>query len=345
MKRATSKQAKRPATKAGKRKKPALKPRSDAPRVSTALMYNSISKPRSEQLDILDAMKSDQATHKQLKLENIDEVGANLSTPGWLALMAVTRLAGMQGRYYEADKQRKVSGLVRPDDILVSQNDFFAAYGLQRVPNSKGEMRYSRRGREDALLGLAELARPVVQVYTRKASSGKAGRKDVVQAVAPLATYARLELDATTKRVKEITSGDIAGSGHSNAVVHWRITPSEIFYLSSFMQLPDTLFKRLQALDGKRTLTPALCKQAIVLALHVHHYPGEKTYSKQLDSFLSATGKNKLLESRQRNRAVKETGRDLDKLKQAGAVTKHRVIDDAAKGKIIEIDVVPEAFN
>jgi hypothetical protein len=206
-------------------------------------------------------------------------------------------------------------------------------------------MRYSRRGREDALQGLAELARPVAQVYTRKAASGKAGRQDVVRAVAPLATYARLELDATTKRVAEIVSGDIDKAGSSNAVVHWRITPSEIFYLSSFMQLPDTLFQRLQALDGKRTLTPALCKQAIVLALHVHHYPERKTYSKQLDAFLSATGKNKLLESWQRNRAVKETGRDLDKLKRAGAVTKHRVITDAVKGKMIEIDVVPDAFN
>lgn len=311
-----------------------------SPRVSTALLANTIQKVRSDQLNILDDLKGDQASRRQLTIANLDEVGANLTAIGWRALIGITRLATARGHYAEVDEQRKTKQLVAPRDIIVTQTEFFEAMGMKRIVDKRNFQDFPGSEKRDALQGLAELSKPVLQVYSTAAASGKANRKDVIRTVAPLITTKELYLDVTTKREREIIEGDISGKG----LKHLRITPSDIFYLSSFMNLPDTLYQRLEELEGKRALTPSLYKNVIVLALHVHQHPENKTLRRQLDKYLANTGKNKMLESRQRNRAVKDTSKELDKLKKAGAVTEHRIVSDRGS-KYIEVDVVPEAFE
>jgi hypothetical protein len=310
-------------------------------RISTALLSNTIQKTRGGQQKDLEAIYDDQSSYRALRAANIDEVGANLSASGCRAMIAIARIAHHRGYYSEADKLRRSGSLDAPGDILITQKEFFNAYGIKRTRNSKGDMDYDSSATRDALQGLYELSRPVLQVYSKKASSGKAGRRDVIRTIAPLVTTKELYLDVTTKREREIIEGDTSGRG----LKHLRVSPSEIFYMSSFMNLPDNLYHQLEDIGGKRTLTPALYKQVIVLALHVHHNPEDKTFRRQLDKFLANTGKNKLLESRQKNRAISETSKELVKLQKVGAVKNHRVIKDRAKGDVIEIDVVPEAFQ
>lgn len=305
---------------------------------STALLASTIQKLPREQLTIFEAMEQDQKLRQEIRINNIEEIGANLSASGWRALIAIARLASVGGHYIRT-KESRADKRLRLEDIVITQKEFFEAYGAKKVP-TKRQIDYAPSDRRDALQGLAELAKPIAQVYSQKAQSGRKGRRDVIRTVAPLATYKELYLDVTTKEEREIAEGDISGKG----LKYLRISPSEIFYHSSFIDLPEALYAKIEELEGKRAMTPTLYKTIVILALENHRDPNNTTLRRRLDKYLANTGKTKLLESRQSSRAVKETDKELGKLKRAGAVKEHRYEDELA-GRFIEIDIDPDGFK
>lgn len=306
---------------------------------STALLASTIQKLPREQLSIFeDIREKNQKLLKEIKINNIEEIGANLTASGWRALIAIARLASTGG-HYQRTKESRDNGELRLEDIVISQKDFFKAYGANRIAR-KRQLDYAPSDMRDALQGLAELTKPIVQVLSQKAQSGRKGRRDVIRTVAPLATYKELYLDVTTKEEREITEGDISGKG----LKYLRISPSEIFYHSSFIDLPEALYSKIEELEGKRAMTPTLYKTIVILALENHRDPDNTTLRRRLDKYLANTGKAKLLETRQSSRAVKETDKELSKLKRAGAVKEHRY-EDELSGRFIEIDIDPEGFK
>lgn len=305
---------------------------------STALLASTIQKLPREQLSIFEVMEQDQKLRKEIRINNIEEIGANLTASGWRALIAIARLASTGG-HYQRTKESRDNGKLRLEDIVISQKDFFKAYGANRIAR-KRQLDYAPSDMRDALQGLAELTKPIAQVYSQKAQSGRKGRRDVIRTVAPLATYKELYLDVTTKEEREITEGDISGKG----LKYLRISPSEIFYHSSFIDLPEALYSKIEELEGKRAMTPTLYKTIVILALENHRDPDNTTLRRRLDKYLANTGKAKLLETRQSSRAVKETDKELSKLKRAGAVKEHRY-EDELSGRFIEIDIDPEGFK
>lgn len=317
---------------------------------STALLANTIQKLPREQLSIFeDIREKNQKLSKKIKINNIEEIGANLTASGWRALLAVLRICSNNGSYQRARDTLKDSPTASvKESITLTQSEFIRYTGATKtIGKSRDWIDYSGATKRDAIEGLKELARPVAQVYSIPAKSGKKGLRDAIRVVEPLVTYKTHYTDLTEEqeaKLREQTEDSDGQPYLAGKVKMIQITPSDIFYRSGFTDIPESLLDTLEGLYGKKGITQTLFKILVILTLEAHRAGGDATLRRRLDKFIANIGKYNLIESRQRKRAEREISKELNKLIEAGAITGHRFITELA-GRYIEIDINSRAYD
>jgi len=102
-------------------------------RLSIAAATHAIQKPKSKQASLFDTLQHDQSLQRQIQQQGIEQLGAVLSGTEWRALIAISRLLQQQGAYDAADNHYKTAGEIRAQDIVVTQQQIFDAYGVKRI--------------------------------------------------------------------------------------------------------------------------------------------------------------------------------------------------------------------
>ena len=169
-------------------------------RLSIAAATHAIQKPKNKQASLFDALQNDQSLQRQIQQQGIEQLGAVLSGTEWRALIAISRLLQQQGAYDASDNHYKTAGEIRAQDIVVTQKQFFDAYGVKRITNNRNELDYQASEAQEALSALLGLNKPILQVYGKQAASGKIKRRDAVRTVAPLVITKELYQDITRKQ-------------------------------------------------------------------------------------------------------------------------------------------------
>lgn len=319
---------------------------------STALLAQTIQKIPREQTSIFEVLAQDQDNRVAIEESNIEEIGANLSATGYRALLGVLRACSTSGMYQRAKEATKANPSTNiSEPINIKYSDYIRLTGeTKSISKSKGWIDYTGATKRDAIKGLQELSKPVVQVYSIPATSGKRDKngkplRDAIRVIEPLITYKTYYTDLTEEQVQSLKEqGDGSKPYLAGKVKMIQITPSEIFYRSGFTDIPERLLGELEALYGKRGMTQTLYKMIVVLMLEAHRSKGDTTLKRRLDKFIANIGKYQRIETRQLKRAEQEINKELDKLRKAGAITKHRYLDSIA-GRQIEIDISSEAFD
>ena len=316
---------------------------------STALLAQTIQKIPHEQKSLFEVLESDLDTREAIRESNIEEIGANLSASGYRALLAVLRICSNNGSYQRARDTLKDSPIASvKESITLTQSEFIRYTGATKtIGKSRDWIDYSGATKRDAIEGLKELARPVAQVYSIPAKSGKKGLRDAIRVVEPLVTYKTHYTDLTEEqeaKLREQTEDSDGQPYLAGKVKMIQITPSDIFYRSGFTDIPESLLDTLEGLYGKKGITQTLFKILVILTLEAHRAGGDATLRRRLDKFIANIGKYNLIESRQRKRAEREISKELNKLIEAGAITGHRFITELA-GRYIEIDINSKAYD
>ncbi len=317
-----------------------LKRRQKGARMSVALAANTLQKPLYEQTNLFEKINGDQKMVQAIQEKNIQQLGATLSATGWRSLIAVSRLVQKHNVYDTTDRHLRETGEIANKAIVITQKEYLDAYGVKRVINSKGSLDYASSEAAEALRALtSELSKPIFQTYSRGATSGKKGRRDVVRAVEPLVTTRELYLDVTTQREREISEGDTSGRG----LKHLRIMPSDIFFSLGFMYLPEALYSKLEEAYSGKELSPALYNLAMILVLEAHR--NNPQLVRDLKKLGYNVGHGKLIESRQLKRLRKVLEATHEKLRDVGAVTGDLRFSKDLTGEKAVIDIVVEAFG
>lgn len=315
---------------------------------STALLAQTIQKIPNEQTNIFELFKQDQETQRMIEETNIEEIGANLSSAGYRALLGVLRACSYGGAYTKAQKKTEANPTAKINETInIPYSDYAKLTGETKIIKTlKEKTDFSSGAWRTVAKGLEELAQPVAQVYSIPAKSGKKGLRDAVRVVEPLITYQAYYEDLTDKQIKTLKEQDGSTGAHLNGKIKMlQIKPSPIFFRSSFANIPETLLDKLEALYGKRAMTPALYKLIIILALEVNRRGVEEPrLVRRLDKLLANIGKYNLVQTRQIKRAKKELKALMDKLIEVKAVDDYQLMNHIS-GQQMHITINAEAFD
>ena len=315
-------------------------------RLSIAAATHAIQKPKNKQASLFDALQNDQSLQRQIQQQGIEQLGAVLSGTEWRALIAISRLLQQQGAYDASDNHYKTAGEIRAQDIVVTQKQFFDAYGVKRITNNRNELDYQASEAQEALSALLGLNKPILQVYGKQAASGKIKRRDAVRTVAPLVITKELYQDITLKQEQALKDGDSSGQG----LKHLRIAPSDIFYVLGFMYLPEAVYKAIEQRYSGPELSPTLYNLTMVLALEVHNNRADSettTLKRNLETLAYNIGKGQRVETRQKKRLKAELDKEAGKLRDVGAI-KGKVkytTGDGVSGEQAQLDIVRAMFG
>lgn len=315
-------------------------------RLSIAAATHAIQKPKKKQASLFDALQNDQSLQRQIQQQGIEQLGAVLSGTEWRALIAISRLLQQQGAYDAADNHYKTAGEIRAQDIVVTQKQFFDAYGVKRITNNRNELDYQASEAQEALSALLGLNKPILQVYGKQAASGKIKRRDAVRTVAPLVITKELYQDITLKQEQALKDGDTSGQG----LKHLRIAPSDIFYVLGFMYLPEAVYRAIEQRYSGPELSPTLYNLTMVLALEVHNNKTDgqtTTLKRNLETLAYNIGKGQRIETRQKKRLKAELDKEAGKLRDVGAI-KGKVkytTGDGVSGEQAQLDIVRAMFG
>ncbi len=315
-------------------------------RLSIAAATHAIQKPKNKQASLFDALQNDQSLQRQIQQQGIEQLGAVLSGTEWRALIAISRLLQQQGAYDASDNHYKTAGEIRAQDIVVTQKQFFDAYGVKRITNNRNELDYQASEAQEALSALLGLNKPILQVYGKQAASGKIKRRDAVRTVAPLVITKELYQDITLKQEQALKDGDSSGQG----LKHLRIAPSDIFYVLGFMYLPEAVYRAIEQRYSGPELSPTLYNLTMVLALEVHNNRADSettTLKRNLETLAYNIGKGQRVETRQKKRLKAELDKEAGKLRDVGAI-KGKVkytTGDGVSGEQAQLDIVRAMFG
>lgn len=315
-------------------------------RLSIAAATHAIQKPKSKQASLFDTLQHDQSLQRQIQQQGIEQLGAVLSSTEWRALIAISRLLQQQGAYDAADNHYKTAGEIRAQDIVVTQKQFFDAYGVKRITTGRNKLDYQASEAQEALSALLGLNKPILQVYGKQAASGKIKRRDAVRTVAPLVITKELYQDITSQQEQALKDGDTSGQG----LKYLRIAPSDIFYVLGFMYLPEAVYRAIEQKYSGPELSPTLYNLTMVLALEVHNNKANgptTTLKRNLETLAYNIGKGQRIETRQKKRLKEELDKEAGKLRDVGAI-KGRVkytTGDGISGEQAQLDIVRAMFG
>ena len=315
-------------------------------RLSIAAATHAIQKPKNKQASLFDTLQHDQSLQRQIQQQGIEQLGAVLSGTEWRALIAISRLLQQQGAYDASDNHYKTAGEIRAQDIVVTQKQFYDAYGVKRIINNRNEKDYQASEAQEALSALLGLNKPILQVYGKQAASGKIKRRDAVRTVAPLVITKELYQDITSKQEQALKDGDTSGQG----LKYLRIAPSDIFYVLGFMYLPEAVYRAIEQRYSGPELSPTLYNLTMVLALEVHNNKADSettTLKRNLETLAYNIGKGQRIETRQKKRLKAELDKEAGKLRDVGAI-KGKVkytTGDGVSGEQAQLDIVRAMFG
>jgi len=309
-------------------------------RVSKALAYNTLPKSLDKQSSIFDLLNQDQTTRKLIIENNLDKIGAELSVREWRALWAIPRLLHDNGIYRENDEQLSRGGTIQTRELVISLQDYLKAYKLDKTVTSRGKLDYSGQEVQEAIQGLRELTKPVMQVWAKKIGERYKYAEQVYGGLVSSVAFTYYDPDERT--YKEIQDGDPQAMAGAKFI---RITPSKIFYTNSFMRLPeqviDDLRDYLKKQGGK--LTPTDFNIATLLALEASN--GNSKIIRDYRTMLSQSGQNRDLQTRNTKRGERRVNKALDDYKAIGAIKGHRIRTNPFRGKQYEIDIDPKKIT
>lgn len=314
-------------------------------RQSQALAYNTLPKSLDKQSSIFDILNQDQAIRKEIVTNNLDKIGAELTVTQQRALGATLELLHNTGAYRRADEQLKAGQRVKAEEIIVSLQDFYKAYGLDKVINSQGWTDYRGADKTLAIQGLKDLTKPVMQVWGLKKGDGRYKyAEQVYGGLISSVTLTYLDLDDNT--YKEILADDPSISMQAKFI---KILPSKIFYTRPFIRYPRHLIGELRDyLKGanQRLTTTAL---NIVNMLNLEAHNGSDEIVRDYGTMIAQAGQNRVIEGgkgkyKRYTRAEGRISQALDQTKAIGAVTEHKLERDPIKGKQYRIKIDRTAF-
>ena len=261
-------------------------------RQSQALAYNTLPKSLDKQSSIFDILNQDQAIRKEIITNNLDKIGAELSVTQQRALGATLELLHNTGAYRRADEQLEAGQRVKAEEIIVPLQDFYKAYGLDKVINSQGWTDYRGADKTLAIQGLKDLTKPVMQVWGLKKGDGR--YKYAEQVYGGLISSVTLTyLDPDDNTYKEILADDPSISMQAKFI---KILPSKIFYTRPFIRYPRHLIGKLRDyLKGtnQRLTTTAL---NIVNMLNLEAHNGSDEIIRDYGTMIAQAGQNRVIE-------------------------------------------------
>lgn len=314
-------------------------------RQSQALAYNTLPKSLDKQSSIFDILNQDQAIRKEIVTNNLDKIGAELTVTQQRALGATLELLHNTGAYRRADEQLEAGQRVKAEEIIVPLQDFYKAYGLDKVINSQGWTDYRGADKTLAIQGLKDLTKPVMQVWGLKKGDGR--YKYAEQVYGGLVSSVTLTyLDPDDNTYKEILADDPSISMQAKFI---KILPSKIFYTRPFIRYPRHLIGELRDyLKGanQRLTTTAL---NIVNMLNLEAHNGSDEIVRDYGTMIAQAGQNRVIEGgkgkyKRYTRAEGRISQALDQTKAIGAVTEHKLERDPIKGKQYRIKIDRTAF-
>ena len=314
-------------------------------RQSQALAYNTLPKSLDKQSSIFDILNQDQAIRKEIVTNNLDKIGAELTVTQQRALGATLELLHNTGAYRRADEQLEAGQRVKAEEIIVPLQDFYKAYGLDKVINSQGWTDYRGADKTLAIQGLKDLTKPVMQVWGLKKGDGR--YKYAEQVYGGLISSVTLTyLDPDDNTYKEILADDPSISMQAKFI---KILPSKIFYTRPFIRYPRHLIGELRDyLKGanQRLTTTAL---NIVNMLNLEAHNGSDEIVRDYGTMIAQAGQNRVIEGgkgkyKRYTRAEGRISQALDQTKAIGAVTEHKLERDPIKGKQYRIKIDRTAF-
>ena len=314
-------------------------------RQSQALAYNTLPKSLDKQSSIFDILNQDQAIREEILTNNLDKIGAELSVTQQRALGATLELLHNTGAYRRADEQLEAGQRVKAEEIIVPLQDFYKAYGLDKVINSQGWTDYRGADKTLAIQGLKDLTKPVMQVWGLKKGDGR--YKYAEQVYGGLISSVTLTyLDPDDNTYKEILADDPSISMQAKFI---KILPSKIFYTRPFIRYPRHLIGELRDyLKGtnQRLTTTAL---NIVNMLNLEAHNGSDEIIRDYGTMIAQAGQNRVIEGgkgkyKRYTRAEGRISQALDQTKAIGAVTEHKLETDPIKGKQYRIKIDRKAF-
>ena len=309
-------------------------------RMSTALAYNTLPKSLDKQVSIFDVLNQDQALRKAIVTNNLDKIGAELSVREWRALWAIPRLLHDNGIYRETDEQLEAGQRIQSREVVVSLQDYLKAYGLDKTVTGRGKLDYSGQEVQEAIQGLRELTKPVMQVWGLKKGHRYKYAEQIYGGLVSSVSFTYYDPDERT--YKEIESGDPQAMAGAKFI---RITPSKIFYTKHFIRLPEQMIDDLRGYlkqqGGK--LTPTAFNIATLLSLEAHN--GSEKIIRDYKTMLSQSGQNKDLQTRNAKRGERRVNKALDDYKAIGAIKEHKIKTDPYRGKQYEIEIDPKKIT
>lgn len=314
-------------------------------RQSQALAYNTLPKSLDKQSSIFDILNQDQAIRKEIVTNNLDKIGAELSVTQQRALGATLELLHNTGAYRRADERLEAGQPVKAEELVVPLQDFLQAYGLDKTVTGRGKLDYRGGDVTLAIQGLKDLTKPVMQVWGLKKGDGR--YKYAERTVGGLiSSVTEVYYDPSEKTYKELLDGDMTVASGAKFI---KFTPSKIFYTRPFIRYPRHLIGQLQDyLKGqKQRLTTTDLNIVNMLNLEAHN--GSDEIVRDYGTMIAQAGQNKVIEGgkgkqRRFNRAEGRIDNSLDRLKETGAVTKHKLETDPIKGKQYRIGIDRTAF-
>lgn len=314
-------------------------------RVSTSLAYQTLPKEDEEELPLLRALNQEQGLRNALIENNISEIGANLTVGEWQALIAIPELLETSGAYRRADEEFKKTNDIRPQEIVISLQDYLQAYGVTKQISSREKLETGGGYQiKEAVANLVSLTKPVAQVWTWTYDDAQ-GKKHKIKEriVGGLVSAVGVGYkDLTTGEFTQISKDDpdIDDTLISKAK-YIRIQPAKIFFSRSFLNLPRGIIEEvreyLKSQDSSRKITETHYNMAIWLALQAHD--GHSMIDKPYKALLANLGQKKDLRTRNAKRAEKRVDKVFKDYEATGAVISHDLYQHGFRGKSYKIKI------
>lgn len=313
-------------------------------RQSQALAYNTLPKSLDKQSSIFDILNKDQAIRKEIITNNLDKIGAELTVPEQRALGATLELLHNTGAYRRADEQLEAGKRVTGEELVVPLQDYLQAYGLDKTINNRGHTSYSGKEVTDAIKGIKDLTKPVMQVWGLKKGDGRYKYAERTYG-GLISSVTEVYYDPSDKTYKELLDGDTSVAIGAKFI---RITPSKIFYTRPFIRYPRELVSNLRQYlkDSNQKLTTTALN--IVNMLNLEAHSGREEIIRDYGTMIAQAGQNRVIEGkttvRRFTRAEGRIAKALDQTKAIGAVTDHKLEIDPIKGKQYRVKIDRKAF-
>lgn len=314
-------------------------------RISTSLASQTLPKTDEEELPIIQMLEREQSLHKALIENNLSEIGAQLTVGEWQALIAIPELLEANGAYRQADEEFKKTHDIRPQEIVISLQDYLQAYGVTKQLSSREKLETGGGYQiKEAVSNLVSLTKPVAQVWSWSYVDAQ-GRKHKIQEkiVGGLVSAVGVGYkDLTTGEFTQISKDDpdIDDTLLSKAK-YIRIQPAKIFFSRSFLNLPrgviDEVREYLKSQPSSRKITETHYNMAIWLAIEAHD--GHSTVDKGYKALLANLGQKKDLKTRNAKRAEKRVDKVFKDYEATGVVKSHKIYQHGYKGKRYEIEI------